>query len=105
MALANHETLLDVGIDAALSETSLHKVAIGSKKAGARIMQPEFELGEYDCTDEQGVARGLFWYCPRQGHFCSPKHALCNGVQDVHFYVRCATYSMSPCIATRACVC
>ncbi len=26
MALANHETLFDVGIDAALSETSLHKV-------------------------------------------------------------------------------
>ncbi len=26
MALANHETLFDVGIDVALSETSLHKV-------------------------------------------------------------------------------
>ncbi len=26
MALANHETLFDIGVDAAVSETSLHKV-------------------------------------------------------------------------------
>ncbi len=30
MALANHETQFDIGVDAALSETSLHKVPNGS---------------------------------------------------------------------------
>ncbi len=32
MALANHETLCDVGVDAAFSETSLKKVPVASSR-------------------------------------------------------------------------